>query len=324
METAHPSPPVPLQHPQRSPVPSPDWQLFLDWCTAAGHDALPTTPAAVTAFLNDIPAGPSTQRRRVRAIRNAHVTAGHLSPADPRRTAPTLDPADPPADPAGAAVRSGAGWLTPEQALTHLPVDLWPHGLHARRDAVLLLLLGPLRHTKVQALHATARTYPLPGIGTTDLTTAADPRTCPACVLTRWLTVLTATTLGGRFAAEEVVVGSRRGGPRGGHDCLDDVEDGWQRYPLLPSIDQHGWISDTALTPRSLAAIISGRQGPSQTFTTSRTAQAPANTPARASYPSGRLAPQERPTAILKELDELLDRLETESTQLRTRLGDAL
>ena len=238
MGATHPGPPLPPHHPQRSSAPSPDWQLFLDWCAATGLFAPATTAAAVTAFLDDIPAGPSTRRRRVRAIRNAHVTTGHLSPADPHRTAPTLNLADSPADPAGAAVRSSAGWLTPDQALTHLPVNIWPHGLHARRDGVLLLLLGPLRHTRTQALHATARSYPLPGIGPTDLTTADDPRTCHACILTRWLTAVAATANGGRFAAEEVVVGSHGAGRSGVHDCLENIDDGWQQYPLLPSIDQ--------------------------------------------------------------------------------------
>lgn len=339
METAHPNPP---QHPPGPPasssVLSPDWQLFHDWCAAAGHHALPTTPATVTAFLTEIAAGPSTTRRRVRAIRAAHTAAGYLSPTNPKPINLSLTPAggitplprtpsDSPGDtgrPHGGAVRSGDGWLTPDQALTHLPVNLWPYGLHARRDGVLLLLLGPLGHTRRQALQATARSYPLPGIGETDLNTAADTRTCPACVLTRWLAVLTATALGGRLAAEEVVTSAGQGGQSGVHDCLDSVDDGWQRYPLLPSIDQHGWISDTALTPRSLAAVISRRQDPSHALTTSSTAQTPAHTPTRASYPTSRLTPQERPTAILTELDELLDRLETQSTQLMSRLGDVL
>ena len=337
--TTHHSPPTPPpSSPVSSPISSPvssldgslvlsrDWQLFTDWCAAAGHDALPTTPDTVTAFLTEIPAGPSTTRRRVRAIRDAHTAAGHLNPTHPALspTDPT-DPTDrqdtlhPPTPARTASVRSGDGWLTPEQALTHLPVHLWPHGLHARRDAVLLLLLGPLRHTRAQALHATARSYPLPGIGTTDLPTAADSRTCPACILTRWLTALTATTLGGRFAAEETILGT----PAGVHDCLDSVDDGWQQYPLLPSIDQYGWIATTALTPRSLAAIISRRQDPSQALTTS-TAETPAHTSGSASYPTGRLTPQKRPTTILNELDDLLTRLETQSTHLMTRLGDAL
>ena len=322
-----PGPPVPPEHPQRSSAPSPDWQLFLDWCAATGLSALPTTAAAVTAFLTDIPAGLSTQRRRIRAIRDAHVTAGHLSPADPRRTTPTLDPADPPADPVGAAVRSGAGWLTPEQALTNLPVDLWPHGLHARRDGVLLLLLGPLNHTRTQALHAEARSYPLPGIGPIDLTTAADPRTCHACILTRWLTAVAATANGGRFAAEEVVVGSRRGGQTGVHDCLENIDDGWQQYPLLPTIDQHGWISDTPLTPRSLAAITSRRQDPAQALISA--AHMPTMTPAESmtrafGHPTSRPNSRLRDTAVLDELDELLGRLEAESAHLSARLGDAL
>src|SRR5690242_8129158 len=62
-----------------------DRALFVDWCDATDHRALPADPTTVLEFLADCPAATATQRRRVIAIDHHHTSAGHPAPgAEPR------------------------------------------------------------------------------------------------------------------------------------------------------------------------------------------------------------------------------------------------
>ena len=54
------------------------WALFADWCTATNTSCLPATPETVLAFLDELPTGPATVRRRLLAVDAAHRHAGYF------------------------------------------------------------------------------------------------------------------------------------------------------------------------------------------------------------------------------------------------------
>jgi len=270
-----------------------EWALFTDWCSATGAQPLPASVDTVLAFLTDLPASPAVTGRRVRAIRVAHTGAGLLTPSlsDVGRS-----------DHVPATVGQRlleATSLTSADALRSLPIFEHPAAVPARRDGVLILMCLVLSWPRRQARQATADVWPVPRLGSLDLTFGADPATCPGCVLTRWLRVLAADVRGGRPLVETVVADS----DRVGHDCRHEVPDGWAHRPLLPSVDRHGWIDPhRTLTARGISTRLRHRVRPQPAHTAS------ADSVDRVPGPTfGR-----RDRASLLELEELLTRLERE------------
>lgn len=173
------------------------WRLFADWCTATDRCPLPADPDAIVAFLAEMPAGPATVARRVRAIDAVHDDAG-LSPPG---VAPVFDevlgrrPIPPRFDIAAVA-----------RALEAIPVGGWPVGIIGRRDAAIVALVCVAGFTRagVQALRTvTSGGLPLggPAVGREagdpasaialleTVVRTETPGECPACALSRWLRV---------------------------------------------------------------------------------------------------------------------------------------
>lgn len=218
-----------------------DWALYAAWCEATGRDPLQAS-AHLDAYEAATPASPSVQRRRRAAIRAALHPQGGV----------TLQPA-----PAATAARCAPGWLPLDDALRALPTGNQPEAAAARRDALVLILLGPLRRTKAQARAARARLSPTPGLNGVELDFVADPTVCPTCALTRWLRVLAHARLGAEddpYATESA----------GGHDCHIDVPDGWQHGPLLVPVRSTGTVEafGRALSTRELSRITARRHHP--------------------------------------------------------------
>lgn len=124
---------------------------------------------------------------------------------------------------------------------------------HARdqRDAVILWLVDVRQLPQTQILRERATLEPVPSIAQFDLPTTAEPRACPACLLTRWLHTL----------------GLARGGaqalPMAGHPCQEPVPLGWDDGPLFPSIDRWGTVQALAtkpLTRRALHDLVHARR----------------------------------------------------------------
>ncbi len=61
-----------------------DWQHFIDWCNTHGYDSLPAQPKVICLYLTDLAADKkvSTIQRRMAAIGQAHLAAGHRSPGN--------------------------------------------------------------------------------------------------------------------------------------------------------------------------------------------------------------------------------------------------
>ena len=278
-----------------------EWQLFTDWCTATGHPALPTTAAAVHAFVDQLPAPSAVLARRVRAIRAVHQAADAADPVP-------LLPA--PITPVGERYR-GDAWADPDDVLAQLAQVGHPAGVAARRDAVIVLLCLVLGKTRREALTARAGVWPVPRLDGADLGFAPDPARCHACALTRWLRIQAADRAGGRWLVEDTM--NTHDGYD--HDCRREVPPGWMYRSLLPAVDTHGWISRHAsIRSRALSEVIRRRLAAPQeiAFSPSTTFLGSGSEPLR----RGR-----RDDATLKELDELLDLLEAGLERRNRGLG---
>ncbi|TWE07429.1 hypothetical protein [Rudaeicoccus suwonensis] len=264
-----------------SVVTATDWDVFADWCTATGHPTLPTTWDTVEAFLDEVPAAPTTVVRRLGAIRARHDHARtELIGAPPRplqgrpwRTPGTLitpQQLEQDIDSDGGdaeGVGEGPCWLELGEALHQLPVHGWPHAVTARRDAVVLILAacGWSRRQITTLVPAQVRLEPVPAIDGVDVPMSNHGLTCPSCAITRWLRVLSAIHAYPAADSDLVttVVEHQPADVRQ-HECGDPVPAGWEHARwVLPSIDAHGRVGIGSVIPwRRASAILADRQHP--------------------------------------------------------------
>jgi hypothetical protein len=121
------------------------WTLFVDWCSATGHVALPSAPETVAEFLADHPAHLGTHRRRVTAINSMHRQRGLPEPGRAHAVHAAL------ASRRHQRLRAAADVL--EERIRELPASGWPQGLFGRRDALILTLVAAgLPYTEIAAL----------------------------------------------------------------------------------------------------------------------------------------------------------------------------
>lgn len=230
--------------------------LWRDWCAATGRDPGTVTVPALTEHLTACPA-PSRRARRARIRAVLTVAAGD----EETRTALLPPPPEP-----DSAIRVGEQWLSVDETLASLDPAGWPAGAVARRDAWLIVLLGPLGLTRREALAVAPASVDVPQEDTggwpvvagADVPFHPDPALCGACVAVRWLRVLAADVDGGRRGVEwEIATDSAAGV---GHRCGDGASSAWASAPTLaPAIDRHGWFGPT-LSRRSVTAIVADRQ----------------------------------------------------------------
>jgi hypothetical protein len=127
------------------PTASHTWALFVDWCSATGHVALPAQPETLAEFLADHPAQVGTHRRRVTAINSAHRQRGLSEPGRAHTVHAALRTRS------HERLQAVADVL--DEAIRQLPVSGWPHGHFGRRDALILTLVAAgLTYTEIAAL----------------------------------------------------------------------------------------------------------------------------------------------------------------------------
>lgn len=295
-----------------------EWALFCDYTAAVGQPALPTTLAALTGFLTQVPARAGTRGRRVAAIAAAHRHAGYLfehptpaRPADqPGGDQPNTDP-------------------DPGQMIAACPTRGWPHGFTGRRDGFLIVLTRVLGHTHTHARRiqpadlSTSTDHRGDGAGVgwrvagRVVPASADPRTCPSCAVTRWLEILGIADGLGRGSARMHLATAHAPTPRGTHRHTVAGPPRWrQAAQLLPAIDRHGWIDD--YQPLSTRAIhtrltLAGNRAldpePGHAGTHTRPHPEPAQ-PAR----------RTRPAATLDEALTILDQVAHDADTLNRRI----
>jgi DNA-binding CsgD family transcriptional regulator len=230
------------------------WSLFVDWCTATGHVALPAQTETLAEFLADHPARVGTHRRRVTAINavhrqcrlsepgRAHAVHAALATRRHQRLQAVVDALD--------------------EAIRQLPVNGWPHGLFGRRDALILTLAaagltyaeiarlrrGDVRRQGHELIIESRRTWRLGADG-------HPVERGPAAVHDRWSRVQ--EILDG-FPTIRVLAHYFEHPPEAAADrpapFLGVVA---AEQPLIVSIDRWGYtpLRPTAMTEQSIAAI---------------------------------------------------------------------
>ncbi|WP_143510710.1 hypothetical protein [Pseudonocardia sp. Ae717_Ps2] len=288
--------------------------LFCDYATATGQPALPTTVATLVGFFAALPARPATQVRRVRAIAAAHRWAGHL----------LARPQNGPAALPGATLRLRAartGGVDPVEMIAACATRGWPHGLHGRRDAFLIVtaLVLNLPQARVRGLVPAEVTLASDGVlvGAQAVPAEVDPRRCPACAVVRWLEILGVLDGLGRGSARMDLTGAHAAATTDPHrhECR-----GPQRWraaaTLLPAIDRHGWHDDyqpiTTRTIRTRLALAATRA----------TQQHEPATPTPHAPALGAAAPATagRETPSLEEALTLLDDIADDADALNDRI----
>lgn len=258
------------------------WELFVDWCVATGRSSLPAAPATVTAFLAELPAGPTTVARRLRAIDTAHRKAGLVAPGDAYELDEALGRHP-------ASSRFDASVVA--RALEVITVGGWPAGIVGRRDAAVVALVCsagltraqvqdlrtmaapelPLGSIPAQQVEGSGRTAASAGDGGDPLgllrrmAKTEAPGSCPACALSRWLHVAAHLEQHGwrSVRAELADYGEIPAAEERTHDCAQPFA--WPTTrgggsPLFVGIDRHGAPENGyALSSRSITAIVAGR-----------------------------------------------------------------
>jgi hypothetical protein len=274
-----------------------EWARFVDWCAATDHTPLPAHPVTVAEFLDDHPAPPGTQRRRLAAVTAAHSAAGHPSPARAAAIRALLHPVTGGLDGQQGAATADQTRQLVDDVLTHLPTVSWPHGLFGRRDALLLLLthharLGPTAAVRLRRgdltttpdRHLAITTGPFDQVL---LPPNPDTRRCPACIHRRWAQVLTSTDADQtRRTLRATLHTGTPPGPDSPHPCTRPGP-AWSAdgagYRLLTAVDGWGWLpwEGTGLTPKAAAGIV----------TAHLTGAPPAHRTLRVPAPAGEQAP---------------------------------
>jgi len=243
------------------------WSLFADWCVAAGRCALPSDAATVGAFLTEVPAGPATLERRLRAIDDVHRSAGVPAPGG----GGTFDNL--------IGRRPTVPRFAPDQvasALGAIPVGGWPTGIVGQRDAAVVALICCTGLTRAQVQSLRVDTPP-PGqhrlvgdqAGLAELLgktpRSEDAGHCPRCALTRWLyMVVSVEHLGWRAVRGELAdCGAVAAGDLERHTC--ELPTDWLVWqmpgsPLFWPIDRHGTPQTRwPISTRSLTTIVATR-----------------------------------------------------------------
>lgn len=228
-----------------------DWELFTDWCQAYEHTPLPASPAAVQAFLAEVPIAAS-RRRCAAAIAWAHRAAGQPAPIVAAPRSP---------DPALLAVDTG-------RLLSRIPLWGWPAGMFGRRDAMLVILrfdaaltLPAIATLGADRIRVADRQLTIDGDrDAVTLPPAADTRHCPACVWLRWRALLlrirrhhTAAML-----RQALGVNAVHDDPRpAGHRCTTPAAASTLDGPVLLPINQWGAtpLPRRPPTPRALSGL---------------------------------------------------------------------
>lgn len=159
--------------------------------------------------------------------------------------------------------RSLAGWLPP-RVVTRWRPPPWQCGtgtVRQVRDQLIGLLAGVgMTRAQISALRNddVALVGSLWRAGSILLEATTDPATCSCCALARWVAVFDGYAE--TRSPDDAVLALRRIDLPGQHACqfvAALAEWDRRRAPLLVGIDRRGYLSDSALSTRSVTAAIS-------------------------------------------------------------------
>jgi integrase len=269
------------------------WRRFTDWCSSAGHTALPAHPATVAAYLvaaadtwtqdGDRAYSPATLTKWVAAIADRHRRAGvGVSPSTHELVRATLSGIRREYAQAGDRPRTPRAPLLTDDVLAIITAARtqakgWADKVAERRDTALLLMgfAGAFRRSELVSLIGhDVEMHPLDGVhvkvrrSKTDqegqgrvhaLPRSSDPARCPPCAFARWAQVVAASDSGGRPAV--IALLSRAGSDDlTDHICEDTkVAKIGAHRPVFRAISGNGKLSDTAMSGAAVHSAVRRR-----------------------------------------------------------------
>lgn len=269
------------------------WRRFNNWCSAAGHIALPAHPATVAAYLVQAadtwtPEGeraysPATLTKWVAAITDRHRRAGlEVSPTQHETVRATLTGIRREYAQAGDRPRNPRAPLLTDDVLAivtaaRAQVHGWADMVSERRDTALLLMgfAGAFRRSELVELRgADVAPHPLDGVhvmvrrSKTDqegrgrvhaLPRSADPARCPPCAYARWAQVVEAFDRGGRPAVIALLSRSASGDVTT-HVCRDPEAAAIAPHRVVfRCVAGHGNLSSGAMSGAAVHAAVRRR-----------------------------------------------------------------
>ncbi|WP_226360825.1 hypothetical protein [Pseudonocardia sp. ICBG1142] len=205
--------------------------------------------------------------------------------------------------------------------ITACPTRGWPHGLHGRRDAFLVVatVVLNLPQTRVRDLVPAAVTVDVDRVrvGEQPVPADVDPRRCPTCAVVRWLDILGALDGLGRGSTRMNLTSAHAPTATDPHRHECRTPQRWRAAAtLLPAIDRYGWHTDyrpiTTRTIRTRLALATTRATQQNEHDT------PAPRPPDATAPTSTAAAQEAPS--LDEVLTLLDRIADDADALNDQI----
>ncbi|MBV6759942.1 hypothetical protein [Rhodococcus opacus] len=303
-----------------------DWALFVDWCEACDHRALPAHPSVLAEFLAEHPAAEGTQRRRVTAINAVHQGAGVPVPGRAETIRQLLNTA--------RADRLARVSERVAQVVPRIPVTGWPGGLFGRRDALILTLaaagLGFEEIARLRRSDVTAESDALVVRAGENWLRIPAGDVNPVSVYRNWEDVLgfldrypSTRLLAGRLDSNADLTSFADSA------CLDD-------RPLLTPIDRWGHtpFAPSALTGQSVATLVRAHltghapvhkrlpvRPPTVTAGEARTVTDIASIELDQGYYDRGIAARHDAHTQLEDITDVLDGIEDEADKL---LGDLL
>jgi len=155
----------------------------------------------------------------------------------------------------------------------------------------------------------------------------ADPRSCPACAVARWLDILGVADGLGRGSARMALAAAGAPTPAGPHQHTPSGPARWRGAAvLLPAIDQHGWLDDyrpiTTRTIRARLALAAGRAETNSLLGEPPEGPPAATDPAAPTAPTGPARPAPELEEVLTLLDDLADDADALNTRIQALLDD--
>lgn len=279
-----------------------DWGLFQDWCAATGRDPDRADGRDLAAFIRECPASVPVQNQRVRRIQQA---LGWPVTGLPR---PMV---------AAPARPGGQSWVSFAEAMAGVRHEWFPEGVAARRDALVLVLVGHgFTRDRVRRLRPRdVSVFPEVVVDGLVLAPSRWPVVCGPCAVVRWLAVLAAFRDRVGRDVEDLLTQARAGAVRvPGHDCGAGMGEGWRSAPwLVPAVDRHGAIAPgRPVTSRAVTGILTRRFTPTPGLGPDQ----PAIVDERMASVSGvRVSREER-----DEIADLYARVEAEADALNARI----
>lgn len=260
-----------------------DWRQFVGWTDRRRLTALPAAPGVIAVYLNELARSRdstgryryavATVTRRLSAINQAHIAAGHPRPGDDLRLTRVMTGIR---RSHGSLQRRMAPLLTDDvrQIVKTMHFSRWPEAIAAYRDATIVLLgfagafrrselaglaVGDVAFDRADGLHIRVNSSKTDQEGRGLIKAIPYGRasvTCGPCAFHRWLSLLNAAENGTRASVIACVDEDARDQHvcRGHNPGYSD-----DRRPLFRAVTKSGVIARTQLSDHPINSVVKVR-----------------------------------------------------------------